>query len=195
MYVCIVNLKHRQITTLVIHPKDESTDFLSPIYESVEDKLVVTGGKTKEELKKLIETHDRILIMGHGTPHGLLNFGSWNIDSGHIIDYTFVELLEQKPNTMYIWCNADQFVEYHKLSGFYSGMFVSEVGESQVFIPFTKVEQPTIDESNDRFSEFVSQHIDKPMKEIHKEVKKEYSELNDTNPVIRYNSERLYYRE
>jgi len=61
--------------TLVIHPDDRSTDFLSPIYEPVKNKTVITGGITKEQLRKHIQDHDRILMMGHGSPAGLVSVG------------------------------------------------------------------------------------------------------------------------
>lgn len=59
--------------TLVIHPADRSTDFLCPIYEPVKNKTVITGGITKEHLRKYIRDHDRIQIMGHGETQTKIN--------------------------------------------------------------------------------------------------------------------------
>ena len=39
--------------TLIIHPNDRSTDFLSPIYQSVINATVITGGISKDELHNL----------------------------------------------------------------------------------------------------------------------------------------------
>jgi hypothetical protein len=50
--------------TLVIHPKDDSTYFLSTIYEGKDWTIINDRGKSL--LKKLIKTHDRIIMMGHG---------------------------------------------------------------------------------------------------------------------------------
>ena len=188
------NIK-KTIKTLVIHPKDRSTDFLSTIYESIEDKTVVTGGKTKEELKRLIESHDRVMIMGHGTPYGLLNWGEgkWKINYPYIIGVDFVELLSEKTDTIYIWCNADEFVDRHKLKGFYSGMFISEVGEAKVFDII--VEQNVVDESNNTFAELMSEHIKESSYTIYEKVKYQYGLLAESNPVVSYNSVRLYHRD
>ena len=61
--------------TLVIHPKDRTTEVLSKIYENhKEDWTIVTDYNISEsKLKKLIKKHDRIIMLGHGTPMGLLN--------------------------------------------------------------------------------------------------------------------------
>jgi|GEM_PF-6234508 len=40
----------KSIKTLVIHPKDPTTDFLKPIYSNIIDKTVITGGVTKKRL-------------------------------------------------------------------------------------------------------------------------------------------------
>jgi hypothetical protein len=115
--------------TLIIHPDDRSTDFLAPIYANISNATVVTGGVTKDEVNQLIAEHDQVMMMGHGSPSGLFScakFGS-NDYSGFIIDRTTVELLRQKDNSIFIWCNADRFVNQYQLKGFYTGMFISEV--------------------------------------------------------------------
>ena len=63
--------------TLVIHPKDPTTEFLTPIYANLNDKTVVTDGITKSELRVLIEIHDRIIMLGHGFQYGLINPGQF----------------------------------------------------------------------------------------------------------------------
>ena len=117
--------------TLIIHPNDRSTDFLKPIYQSVIDATVITGGVSKDELYKLIESHNRVMMMGHGSPWGLFSCGKFNTNDSYIIDNGTVHLLLQKKNSIFIWCNADKFVNRHELKGFYSGMFISEVGEAE----------------------------------------------------------------
>ena len=52
--------------TLVIHPHDQSTHFLKPIYEDIPNKTVITGGWGIVEVRTLISMHDRIIMMGHG---------------------------------------------------------------------------------------------------------------------------------
>ena len=36
--------------TLVIHPEDSSTDFLCPIYETIQRKIVIRKGYSKKEI-------------------------------------------------------------------------------------------------------------------------------------------------
>ena len=67
--------------TLVIHPKDKTTDFLKRIYQNIPNKTVITGGIDQESLNQLIEMHDRILFMGHGSPYGLFSVGQLNVRS------------------------------------------------------------------------------------------------------------------
>jgi len=180
----------KEITTLVIHPEDRSTDFLCPIYENVPNKTVIRGGITKFELLKLIEQHDRIMMMGHGSPNGLFN-RDFPYSGYYIIDEQIVPLIKEKTDTVFIWCNADQFVKGHNLKGFFSGMFVSEVEEAH----YMRVPNPTqsmVDESNNTFSEIVSRHINKEIKVMYEQVKQEYGVLTDSNPVASYNHKRIY---
>lgn len=180
------------MTTLVIHPSDKSTDFLKPIYEGIKDCTIVTGGVTKDELMELISVHKRIIMLGHGVPQGLMSIGKFPTSNGLIIDSSFVELLNEKTNNVYIWCNADQFVNKYKLKGFYSGMFVSEVGESNYYqVPST---QDVVTESNFSFSVILGNHINEDKNTMFKNVMREYGVMTDVNIVSKYNHERLYLR-
>lgn len=177
--------------TLVIHPHDESTHFLKPIYENIPDKTVITGGITKVELNELIDSHDRVMMMGHGSPWGLFSVGQFKGTAPYIIDNTVVYLLLQKQNSVFIWCNADQFVNRHKLKGLYSGMFISEVGEA-TYCGLPNTSQNTVDESNNSFAAILGNVINKPIKDIYSEVKTQYGLLAESNDVALYNSNRLY---
>ena len=188
----------KKVRTLVIHPDDRSTDFLKPIYENVPDKTVVTGNISQYELIKLIEEHDRIMMMGHGSPGGLFSIGQFTYCDGYIIDHRLVPLLRQKKNNVFIWCNADEFVKRHKLNGFFSGMFVSEVGEAfycKVYPNRDKKKdeiQNDVTQSNDAFAQIVGVHINKPIDNMFESVLREYDVLAESNPVARYNHKRLY---
>lgn len=78
------------MSILIIHPKDTTTKFLKPIYAPLINKTIVTGGLNKSELRKLIETHDRVIILGHGTPNGLLAVGQFPNSGNYIVDYSMV---------------------------------------------------------------------------------------------------------
>ena len=176
--------------TLIIHPKDKSTDFLTEIYKDIPNKKVVTGGLTKREIGELIQTHDRVIMCGHGTPNGLLSVGQFKTKFSYIIDYSFVHLLKQKTENIFIWCNADRFVNRYNLKGFYSGMFVSEVGESNYCnIPSTFVE---VTESNETFSKLMSECVNESVDVIYNKIKNDYGKFSLNNKVGYYNNERLY---
>lgn len=175
--------------TLIIHPTDKTTDFLKPIYKNIPNKTLVTGGNTKDQLKELILKHDRTIMMGHGCPSGLFGVGQFPDTRGLIIDKTFVDVLSEGEN-IYIWCNSHRFVNDFGLKGFYSGMFISEVGESEYCgIPS---EQNVVDESNDGFSNILSKYVTESIDTIFHRVRKEYGLLTSHNRIARYNHQRLF---
>ena len=180
------------MTSLIIHPDDRSTDFLKPIYEHVTNCTIVTGGISKTELRQLIEQHDRIYMMGHGSPSGLFSCAKFKNDdwSGFIIDQTFVELLEDK-ECVFIWCNADQFVNKHNLKGLYSGMFISEVMEAH-YCGLPGTPQDTVDESNHSFARWLGEQANKPLYDTYHRLMDNYEVLAEGNPVALYNSNRMY---
>jgi len=171
--------------TLVIHPHDQSTHFLKPIYENIPNKTIITGGLFVDEVNKLIYNHDQIIMLGHGSPKGL--FGV-NFKRSYVIDEDQVDLLQDK-ECIFIWCHADQFVKQHGLKGFYSGMFVSEVGEALMYK--LKGDKKLINESNNTFAFMLGSVINQPLPEIYKQVKKDYGWLAERNEIAKYNHERL----
>lgn len=202
-------------TTLIIHPKDSSTDFLKPIYSNIENKTVIDGsdGITKEEVYELIKEHDQVMMMGHGSPYGLFSLVDYfkykkptqtiihingkptiyeTTRSPYVIDSTTVKLLSEKTNNVFIWCNADMFVRKYGLKGFYSGMFVSEVSEA-LFCKLPGTTQDIVDESNNFFATELGKVIgSKPLNESFNYIKTVYGELSESNPVAYYNYNRLY---
>ena len=77
-YIC------RLMKTLIIHPEDPTTEFLSQIYARLTNKTVITGDISKSEVPKLIESHDRVLMLGHGSPYGLLSIDMFPDAGFHI---------------------------------------------------------------------------------------------------------------
>ena len=176
--------------TLVIHPKDKSTDFLKPLYENIENKLVLSENLRKDELFELIPQFDRVMMMGHGSPYGLFNTVD-GICKGYIIDGTIVRMLKDNPNNVYIWCHANMFVETYRLKGFYSGMFISEVVEAKYFGIITN--QKIVDQSNNSFVRSLSKVIELDGRVMFSEIRKRYSVVSRKNPIAFYNQQRLYY--
>ena len=182
--------------TLVIHPKDKSTDFLKPIYADLDDVTLVTGGWSQDQIKEAIQTHDQVMMMGHGSPNGLFAVGRFPIKdsfSGYVIGSGLVETLAQKDNSIFIWCNADQFINKHDLKGFYSGMFVSEVGEA-FYCKVPSFTQEAVDESNNTFARQLGECLGatRAPEEIHAQIREQYGQLAEHNLIAEYNHKRLY---
>lgn len=165
--------------TLVIHPKDSTTNFLSEIY-SDKDWYVINTNISKKLLKEKIKTHDRIVMLGHGTEKGLLGFDKYVIDS------TWVYLLREKI-CVCIWCNADVFVKKYGLKGFYTGMIISEYEEAIMYnIP---TNSQWIAESNTDFALAIKNSIDE--KNMLEKAKLLYE---GNTSVVEFNRNNLYYK-
>ena len=181
------------MSTLVIHPADASTDFLIPIYSNIysfpdEEKVtILRNGYTKSEVREMIEEHDRVIMLGHGSSSGLFSVGQFE-DSGLIIDQSTVEALSKKKENIYIWCNADQFVQRHNLKGFYTGMFISEYGEATYCN--VVAQNGEVETSNDLFAQVVGRNINEGVASIWKRAKRAYNMNNSA--VTAYNNARLY---
>lgn len=113
--------------TIVFHKDDPSTVMLKPIYEG-RGWDVYTGsswgsnGLSKEAVHELIQRHDKILGLGHGSPAGLF---------GGNIGKEEVPLLKEK-KVFGLWCYAATFFKDNGFSGqgiFCSDNCPSEVGE------------------------------------------------------------------
>lgn len=164
--------------TLVIHPKDKTTDFLSVIYAD-KDWTIINSTESTTELKKQILLHDRIIMMGHGTPQGLLGYGRYVINSEWV--YTL-----RSKECICIWCNADQFVKKYELKGFHTGMIISEYEEA--LYCDVKCIGGDVEFSNKLFAESLKKSIDgENMLDL---MVKNYAGENNT--VIDFNRERLY---
>lgn len=243
---------------LIIHPNDRSTDFLKVIYSGRSDFTVITDGKTTQEVNDAIKEHDHIIMMGHGTPQGLMSVGQFNrpkqttvakqqqwakpkgvrsystyggsasniwtdeddyipgweddeivtpskmkkavvpvsgfssLASGYIVTDETADLLREKQLTS-IWCNADQYMEWNDLKGFYTGMFVSETAEAQI-IGLKSSDKWQVEESNYAFVASARKHIKRPPEETLEAIKADYGKLISHNDVAKYNYRRLYAR-
>ena len=85
--------------TLVFHMTDPSTVMLKQIYEGKGFDVVTQRDVAKEDVHKLMEAHDRIICLGHGTSYGLLG-GNIGPEEGSYF---------RGKNLFVIWCNADQY--------------------------------------------------------------------------------------
>ena len=176
--------------TLVIHPKDDSTDFLSVIYAEKGWTIITDPTTSKKIIKEQIKAHDRIIMLGHGTELGLVAItkreNNWDYAYRFIIDSALVYLLREK-DCVCIWCNADQFVEKYKIKGFYSGMIISEVDEAYLY--GIRPSDKDLTQSNTLFAESIKLSIES--ENILSEIKAAYD--STTNPVILFNKQNIYH--
>ena len=168
--------------TIVIHPEDTSTDFLKEIYRGKPWDIVTDLSLSEQELLVTLATYDRIILMGHGSPHGLFGGG------GLIITEESVPLLLQK-ETVCIWCHADKFVKQHGLTGFYTGMFISEIDEA-LYCGVAKGTEEMIEVSNLLFAQSASYFLDAHY--TLENILALYRSYDTENPIIEYNRKRLY---
>lgn len=172
--------------TLIIHPEDKSTDFLSVIYQNMTDCIIVNYCISNIKLRKLIKDNDRIIMLGHGGEDGLYDFKNNRM----IINSSYVQLLREKI-CICIWCNANYFVEKYKLnSPLYSGMIVSDLNEALLFcvssIDFNDTIK-NIDHSNEMFAKAIQLGLNDNNLSI---ITKHYN--SDSNPVIIFNKENIF---
>jgi len=179
------------MSALIIHPRDLSTTFLTPIYQDIANANVIVDGYDDEQIINALNESDRVLMMGHGSPGGLFSVGNFRTRTPYVISHLNARQLQAKDENVFIWCNADKYVERHNLTGFYTGMFISEVSEAQ-FCGVFKATQDMVDESNDLFAHIMSKYINDKKHTLFNNVRNDYAVLIKHNPVAHYNWKRLY---
>ncbi len=122
-------------------------------------------------------------MLGHGTGQGLIGYGRF------IINCELVQILRTKL-CIGVWCFANEFFEKYKLTGFYTGMIISEYEEALTFsVPIRNMSD--IDDSNKLLATAIAQCIDSDdTNDIFESVKKMY--LSDSVPIIQYNSQNIF---
>jgi len=133
---------------IVLHLSDPTTRFLHSIYDGIDGVRLFTSLTQKQEALQAIKAAPKdepILLLGHGTPFGLIgNFVEYFIGDAE------ADLLKDRPNLIGIFCYASTFAKRHNLKGFFSGMFISEPAEAHILnVPATPQE---IEEMNWSFS-------------------------------------------
>lgn len=170
---------------LVIHPDDRTTDDLKLVYDGLDTEIITKP--SLELVKNKLDGRQRAFFLGHGLPQGLLgtNFKL-------CVDESASPLLKDQTENIYIWCNADVYLQTQSLSGFATGMFISETREAYVFN--VKSNASEIQSSNRRFSRLINMCIRKgyTCRETFELVCRHYRPIND---LTKYNRERLRYIE
>lgn len=171
------------MSTLIIHPKDDTTDFLKTIYDGL-DVTLVTENISKSKLRNLIREHDKIVMMGHGCEKGLLGYQRL------IIDSNFVMFLREK-ECVYIWCNANVFVNKYNLKGFHTGMIVSESIEANLYCLDYDIKP--IEASNILFSNCIKESLSLSSKDMYNYVRETY--VLPSNEIVNFNKENIFHNE
>jgi len=184
---------------LLIHPDDRTTDFLKPTYSDL-DATVLTKPDEFFNLAETMKRHNRIIMMGHGSPNGLFMPRIEGVEEGkngelfeysdYSINDTYADILREK-RTVCVWCNADRYVVPNDLHGFYTGMAISELCEAD-YCDVKGCNPKQLEESNTKFTMGLKESlkVDGPNSvKIFKEI---YN--NPKNPIMVYNRKRLYFR-
>ena len=113
---------------IVIHIDNGTPDaaILSRIYEGL-DGVTVCYNRSKSNIKRLLRiTGDEpVMLLGHGTPGGLLN----RSQNGFAVSGEHVEWLRNRP-VIGIFCYASEFADKYGLRGFFTSMFISNMQEA-----------------------------------------------------------------
>jgi len=184
---------------LLIHPDDRTTDFLKPTYADL-DATVLTQRDEFFNLAETMKRHNRIIMMGHGSPSGLFIpkvEGIEEDENGELFEYTdytindsYADILRQK-RTVCVWCNADRYVVPNDLHGFYTGMAISELCEAD-YCDVKGCNPKQLEESNTKFTMGLKESLKVDGPESVNIFKEIYN--NPKNPIMVYNRKRLYYR-
>jgi hypothetical protein len=99
----------------------------------------------------------------------------------------------QNKNNIYIWCHADKFVEFNNLTGFSSGMFISETSEAMFY--GMKVPRTQVEVSNYAFAVSLGRILSRYLKSggefqnIYNRIREVYNDTSDS--IITFNNERM----
>lgn len=149
--------------TLIIHPYDATTDFLCNSYKDLDNVTVVRDCMiSKSKLRRLLQLHQNIVLMGHGCYDGLIcsnkpiKNNTTPLFGRLLIDSSLVEFIRNK-NCLGIWCHAKTFFQKYNINGFATGMFVSDLDECIDYsLPLSIT---SVEESNNCLSECIKEAL------------------------------------
>lgn len=116
------------INMIVIHIDNGSPDasILSMIYKDLENTIVFKN-RSKSNIKRILRItgNEPVMLLGHGSPRGLFNISQ----NGFAVGSEHVEWLRNRP-VIGIFCYASEFADRYGLTGFFTSMFISNMGEA-----------------------------------------------------------------
>ena len=176
--------------TLVVHCQDRSTEMLSQLYAGKNWDVLRDGNIDKNELHQLLQSHDRIVCLGHGTGSGLINCQG----GGAVIGSEEAPYLKDK-HLFIIWCNADRYFESHGIGNgqFITGNMPSEVWECAA-AGCGEISSQLMLENITYWSKLCADVVEKALSGdaagAAKYVQDKYIEKYGDHPVTIYNAER-----
>jgi hypothetical protein len=179
------------MNTLIVHPKDKSTNVFKSIYSNENDYKVINGQIFKTELCELIQSHFRTIFIGHGTSRGLSNLNMFKYKGEYIIDHHCKNVLNKSNQNIYLWCYANRFIKNNQLKGVFTGMFISDLQEAKQY-NIENVKKKDIDASNVFFSQTLASYINKNNKVIFRKIISDYSLFAKDNKVAKFNVQNIF---
>lgn len=179
------------MNTLIVHPKDKSTDVFKCIYSNENHYKVINGQVYKSELCELIQSHFRTIFIGHGTSRGLSNLDLFKYKGEYIIDHHCKNVLKSSNQNIYLWCYANRFIKNNDLKGIFTGMFISDLQEAKQY-NIENVKKKDIDASNVFFSQTLGSYINKNNKIIYSKLISEYTLFAKDNKVAKFNVQNIF---
>ncbi len=123
--------------TLVVHPYDPSTEFLSIIYENhfFDWDILNEWAGSKEDLMTYMGSYERIIMLGKGYGNGLFNTGTFVNMGRLIIDDDFADILQNK-ETVSVWGDSDVFFRRHHISGYHTASLITDVSDASCCLKY-----------------------------------------------------------
>ena len=177
--------------TLIVHPKDKSTDDFKYIYSNENHYKVINGQLYKSELYELIQLHLRTIFIGHGTSRGLSNLNKFKDKGEYIINHKFKNVLKGSSQNIYLWCYSNRFVKNNDLKGIFTGMFISDLQEAKQY-NLKNVKKKDIEASNVFFCQTLASCINKNNKMIYSKLISEYTLFAKDNKIAKFNAQNIY---
>jgi len=173
------------IDAIIVNSRPD-TDYYPLLTQGLDANVLVNpcGRQIKELLRA--STNDLILF-GHGTELGLIN-KAWN---GYCVGRKHLPFLRER-RVIGLWCYAGNFADRYGLHGFFTSMFISNLGEAidNCFV----ATQHEIDEQNIIFAKAINKLLtdQTPMEQWVNILQDQCA--NDI-PFVRFNYEALAYYE
>jgi len=174
--------------TLVIHLDDRSTDFLKLIYKDKGYDVLNDGSMSDGELREEIKNHDKIIMMGHGLPGGLINPNRRLGSNLFFINDSHADLLREK-ETISIWCFSDEYFKRNNIPGFHTKMIISETGEEFYMLGHIPLDKEEILDNMKFMSEKFSECIELKPEEIKDYMIKNYNRNDEVSEFNRRSME------